>query len=116
MSEEIVQEDNAKKADLDNLENNSTEGETLSPDMDVILEIPVEMSVEVGKAKISINNLLKLTKGSVVELDREAGKPLDIFVNRTLIAHGEVVVVEDKFAIRLTDVISTAERIKKLGV
>jgi flagellar motor switch protein FliN/FliY len=82
--------------------------------LDVILDIPVTVSMEVGKSKISIRNLLKLNQGSVVELDRLAGEPLDVLVNGTLIAHGEVVVVNEKYGIRLTDVISAAERIQKL--
>ena len=82
--------------------------------MDVILEVPVTLSMEVGRTKLPIRNLLQLNQGSVVELDREAGEPLDVFVNGTLIAHGEVVVVNEKFGIRLTDVISPAERIRKL--
>jgi len=82
--------------------------------LDTILDIPVTISMEVGRSKISIRNLLQLNQGSVVELDRIAGEPLDVLVNGTLIAHGEVVVVNDKFGIRLTDVISQIERIKKL--
>lgn len=82
--------------------------------LDTILDIPVTISMEVGRAKISIRNLLQLNQGSVVELERIAGEPLDVLVNGTLIAHGEVVVVNDKFGIRLTDVISQLERIKKL--
>jgi flagellar motor switch protein FliN/FliY len=82
--------------------------------LDVILDIPVNISMEVGASKISIRNLLKLNQGSVVELDRLAGEPLDVLVNGTLIAHGEVVVVNEKYGIRLTDVISAAERIQKL--
>jgi flagellar motor switch protein FliN/FliY len=82
--------------------------------LDVILDIPVNISMEVVKTKISIRNLLKLNQGSVVELDRLAGEPLDVLVNGTLIAHGEVVVVNEKYGIRLTDVISAAERIQKL--
>ncbi len=82
--------------------------------LDTILDIPVTISMEVGRAKISIRNLLQLNQGSVVELERVAGEPLDVLVNGTLIAHGEVVVVNDKFGIRLTDVISQIERIKKL--
>ncbi len=84
------------------------------PNLDVILDIPVSISMEVGSADISIRNLLQLNQGSVVELDRLAGEPLDVLVNGTLIAHGEVVVVNEKFGIRLTDVISPSERIKKL--
>ena len=84
------------------------------PNLDVILDIPVSISMEVGSTEISIRNLLQLNQGSVVELDRLAGEPLDVLVNGTLIAHGEVVVVNEKFGIRLTDVISPNERIKKL--
>lgn len=82
--------------------------------LEVILDVPVTMSMEVGRTRIPIRNLLQLNQGSVVELDRAAGEPLDVFVNGTLIAHGEVVVVNEKFGIRLTDVISPAERIRKL--
>ena len=82
--------------------------------LDTILDIPVTISMEVGRSQISIRNLLQLNQGSVVELDRVAGEPLDVLINGTLIAHGEVVVVNDKFGIRLTDVISQIERIKKL--
>lgn len=82
--------------------------------LDVILDVPVTISMEIGQTKISIRNLLQLNQGSVIELDRLAGEPLDVLINGTLIAHGEVVVVNEKFGIRLTDVISPAERIKKL--
>lgn len=83
-------------------------------DLDVVLDIPVTLQLEIGRAKVSIRNLLSYTQGSVVEMDRLAGEPLDLLVNGTLIAHGEVVVVNDKFGVRLTDVISPQERIKKL--
>ncbi|PCS21994.1 flagellar motor switch protein FliN [Candidatus Enterovibrio escicola] len=82
--------------------------------LDAILDIPVIISMEVGRTNINIRNLLQLNQGSVVELDRLAGESLDVLVNGTLIAHGEVVVINDKFGIRLTDVISQTERIKKL--
>lgn len=82
--------------------------------LDMVLDIPVTISMEIGRTRINIRNLLQLSQGSVVELDRLAGEPMDVLVNDTLIAHGEVVVVNDKFGIRLTDVISAAERIKKL--
>ena len=82
--------------------------------LDTVLDIPVTISMEIGRSKISIRNLLQLNQGSVVELDRLAGEPLDVTVNGTLIAHGEVVVVNDKYGIRLTDVVSAAERVKKL--
>ncbi len=82
--------------------------------LEFILDVPVTLSMEVGRTRVPIRNLLQLNQGSVVELDREAGEPLDVYVNGTLIAHGEVVVVNEKFGIRLTDVISPAERIRKL--
>ena len=104
----------AEPVELEDLE----EGEPISAEekrkLDTILDIPVTISMEVGRSNISIRNLLQLNQGSVVELDRVAGEALDVLVNGTLIAHGEVVVVNDKFGIRLTDVISQVERIKKL--
>lgn len=102
-------------AELEELkESGSQLNEDESRKLETILDIPVNISMEVGRSKISIRNLLQLNQGSVVELDRVAGEPLDVLVNGTLIAHGEVVVVNDKFGIRLTDVISQIERIKKL--
>ncbi|MDN3639866.1 flagellar motor switch protein FliN [Simiduia curdlanivorans] len=83
-------------------------------DLDTILDIPVSISMEVGSTSITIRNLLQLNQGSVIELDRLAGEPLDVLVNGTLIAHGEVVVVNEKFGIRMTDVVSPSERIKRL--
>ncbi|REL30254.1 flagellar motor switch protein FliN [Thalassotalea euphylliae] len=105
----------AEKVELEELEENDTpiSGEEQRK-LDAILDIPVTISMEVGRSNISIRNLLQLNQGSVVELDRVAGEALDVLVNGTLIAHGEVVVVNDKFGIRLTDVISQVERIKKL--
>ena len=85
-----------------------------TPDLEAVMNIPVTVSMEIGRTQISIRNLLQLNQGSVVELDRLAGEPLDVLVNGTLIAHGEVVVVNEKFGIRLTDVISAQERVKKL--
>ncbi|HEX4376986.1 MAG TPA: flagellar motor switch protein FliN [Steroidobacteraceae bacterium] len=105
----------AQPAELGNLK-----ADTVDPaanrdlNLDVVLDIPVTLSIEVGRSRISIRNLLQLNQGSVVELDRGTGEALDVFVNGTLIAHGEVVVVNEKFGIRLTDVISPAERIRKL--
>ncbi|WP_298448033.1 flagellar motor switch protein FliN [uncultured Marinobacter sp.] len=92
----------------------ATTGSATPPDLDVILDIPVSISMEVGNTQIPIRNLLQLNQGSVIELDRLAGEPLDVLVNGTLIAHGEVVMVNEKFGIRLTDVISPGERIKRL--
>lgn len=82
--------------------------------LDVILDVSVTLSLEVGRARVPIRSLLQLNQGSVVELERAAGEPLDVYANGTLIAHGEVVVVNEKFGIRLTDVVSPAERIRKL--
>jgi len=87
---------------------------TTRNDIDMILDIPVQMTVELGRTKIAIRNLLQLAQGSVVELDGLAGEPMDVLVNGCLIAQGEVVVVNDKFGIRLTDII-TSERIRKLN-
>lgn len=80
------------------------------PNIDVILDVPVTLSLEVGRAQMSVGKLLRLTQGSVVELDRNAGEPLDVFVNGTLVAHGEIVIINDKFGIRLTDVVPPARR------
>lgn len=101
-------------AELDELSEDKPVTQAEKKKLDTILDIPVTISMEVGRSHISIRNLLQLNQGSVVELDRVAGEPLDVLVNGTLIAHGEVVVVNDKFGIRLTDVISQIERIKKL--
>ena len=110
-------EGDVKNVELDEIEDTSN-ATSMTPEelsrLDSILDIPVTISMEVGRSKINIRNLLQLNQGSVVELERVAGEPLDVLVNGTLIAHGEVVVVNDKFGIRLTDVISQTERIKKL--
>jgi flagellar motor switch protein FliN len=82
--------------------------------IEVILDVAVSLSMEVGRTRIPLRNLLQLNQGSVVELERSAGEPLDVYVNGTLIAHGEVVVINEKFGIRLTDVVSPAERLRKL--
>lgn len=84
-------------------------------ELDMILDIPVQLAVELGRTRITIKNLLQLAHGSVVELDAMAGEPLNVFVNGTLIAQGEVVVVNDKFGIRLTDIVTPAERARKIG-
>ena len=83
--------------------------------IDAILDVPVTIAMEIGRSRINIRNLLQLNQGSVVELDRLAGEPMDVLVNGTLIAQGEVVVVNEKFGIRLTDIVSPADRVKKLG-
>jgi flagellar motor switch protein FliN/FliY len=104
----------AQPAPMDNLQDESMPVADSDVNLDVILDIPVTIAMEIGRSKINIRNLLQLNQGSVVELDRLAGEPLDVLVNGTLIAHGEVVVVNEKYGIRLTDVISPAERVKKL--
>jgi len=95
----------------------TSSGATAPPrtDLDMILDIPVQLEVQLGRTKIAIKNLLQLAQGSVVELDGMAGEPMDVLVNGCLIAQGEVVVVNDKFGIRLTDVITPSERIHKLN-
>lgn len=114
--DEDERNDNVRTAPMEEFPEGSkiAQGEGPAPDLDVILDIPVTISMEVGNTQIPIRNLLQLNQGSVIELDRLAGEPLDVLVNGTLIAHGEVVMVNEKFGIRLTDVISPGERIKRL--
>ncbi len=100
-------------AAMQNLTAEAVAGQTGS--LDNILDIPVTLAVEIGTTEVSIRNLLQFNQGSVVELDRLAGEPLDVLINGTLIAHGEVVVVNEKFGIRLTDVVSAQERVRKLA-
>lgn len=114
LSEQAEQKSAAKPAAMAELHDEARPVETDDVNLDVILDIPVTISMEIGRTRINIRNLLQLNQGSVVELDRLAGEPLDVLVNGTLIAHGEVVVVNEKYGIRLTDVISPAERVKKL--
>ena len=109
-----LSDEDAKSAPLEEFQTSGGLSSEEKARLDTILDIPVTITMEVGRAQISIRNLLQLNQGSVVELERVAGEPLDVLVNGTLIAHGEVVVVNDKFGIRLTDVISQTERIKKL--
>lgn len=112
-SDAVAADAGVTAAGFDNLEDNSSaSGDDIN--MDVILDIPVKLSMEIGRTSVNIRSLLQLNQGSVIELDRMAGEPLDVLVNGTLIAHGEVVVVNEKFGIRLTDVVSPAERVKKL--
>ena len=106
-------QDNAARAAFDPLTAESA-GDAADLNLDVILDVPVSLSLEVGRARIPIRNLLQLNQGSVVELERGAGDPLDVYVNGTLIAQGEVVVVNDRFGVRLTDVVSPSERIRRL--
>jgi flagellar motor switch protein FliN len=112
MSQTLSQPD-ARRAEMPTLESQPKGGD-LDVNLDVILDVTVTLAIEVGRARIPIRNLLQLSQGSVVELERQAGEPLDVYVNGTLIAHGEVVMVNEKFGVRLTDVVSPAERIRKL--
>lgn len=93
---------------------NAPMGDEQDINLDVILDVPITISVEIGRTQVPIRDLLRYSQGSVIELDRLVSEPLDVLVNNTLIAHGEVVVVDDQFGIRLTDVISPSERVKKL--
>lgn len=105
----------ATKASFENLGAGTAPGASANDiNLDMILDVSVTLSMEVGRARVPIRNLLQLNQGSVVELERAAGEPLDVYANGTLVAHGEVVVVNEKFGIRLTDVVSPAERIRKL--
>ena len=96
----------------------SPENAGLSPEasrnLELVMDIPIQLTVELGRTKMPIRNLLQLAQGSVVELNELAGEPLDVFVNGCLVAQGEVVVVNEKFGIRLTDIITPSERLKKL--
>lgn len=121
MSEDIIEEptddmraDIFQEVEKQN-EKAASSGSSEDLNLDVILDVPVTLSMEIGRTQINIRNLLQLNQGSVVELDRFAGEPLDVLVNGTLVAHGEVVVINEKFGIRLTDVISVSERVKRLA-
>ena len=111
---EALQSQAASSAVFKDFSNKGTKPDTPN-DIDFILDIPVQLTVELGRTKIAIKNLLQLAQGSVVELDGMAGEPMDVLVNGCLIAQGEVVVVNDKFGIRLTDIITPSERIRKLN-
>ena len=121
IQEEVIADADASMAESMSIEQASLDklsDDAISPpdeeNLNAILDIPISLSVEIGQTKISIRNLLQLNQGSVVELDRLAGEPLDVMVNNTLVAHGEIVVINEKYGIRLTDVISTLERVKNL--
>ena len=103
-----------RPAQMDQLIEDGASGATRDVNLEVILDVPVTLSMEVGRTRIPIRNLLQLNQGSVVELERAAGEPLDVFVNGTLVAHGEVVVVNERFGIRLTDIVTPTERARKL--
>ncbi len=113
-STEKTAADDLVPAEFESLNDSGAQSEGDDVNLDVILDVPVDLSMEIGRTRINIRNLLQLNQGSVVELDRLAGEPMDVLINGMLIAHGEVVVVNDKFGVRLTDVISPSERVKKL--
>ena len=118
MAEQAVSESTASSAQPAQIfpSFGQTDGKaSMMNELDMILDIPVKLTVELGRTKITIKNLLQLAHGSVVELDAMAGEPMDVLVNGTLIAQGEVVVVNDKFGIRLTDIITPSERMRKLN-
>jgi flagellar motor switch protein FliN len=114
LNEEDLQE--VMEMELDPLENRAgASGAPAATNLDFILDIPMEVSVELGRSKMLISDLLQLGQGSVIELTKLAGEPLEVLVNQKLIARGEVVVVNEKFGIRLTDIVSPTERVKRLG-
>jgi flagellar motor switch protein FliN/FliY len=108
-------DDGAEAAEFAQLHDDGRASDGGNVKIDSILDVPVTIAMEIGRARINIRNLLQLNQGSVVELDRLAGEPMDVLVNGTLIAQGEVVVVNEKFGIRLTDIVSPADRVKQLG-
>jgi len=93
---------------------NVAAGEPADINLDLVLDVPVDVSLRVGSTDISIRDLVSLVEGSVIALDQDAGEPMDVLVNGTLIAHGEIVVVDDQYGVRLTDVVSPVERIEQL--
>ena len=113
--ETIPQDDTLEKKIDEGAESRNEQKQTEKYDLGLILDIPLELSVEFGKVKIVINDLIQLGQGSIIELDKSVGDPLEIYINGKLIARGEVVVVDDKFGIRVTDIVSPIERVKSLG-
>jgi flagellar motor switch protein FliN/FliY len=105
-------EENKKDESRETADETEARGER---ELDFILDIPLELSVELGKAKLLVNDLLQLGQGSIIELNKLAGEPLEVYINRKLIARGEVVVVNEKFGVRLTDVITPIDRVKSLA-
>jgi len=116
MNEETIPQEESLEEKIDEgVENLNEQKQTEKYDLGLILDIPLELSVEFGKVKIVINDLIQLGQGSIIELDKSVGDPLEIYINGKLIARGEVVVVDDKFGIRVTDIVSPIERVKSLG-
>ena len=105
----------AQKPKLEEFSSQASSEEEGHPSLDFVLDIPLEISVEIGRSKMIINDLLKLSQGSIIELNKMAGEPAEIYVNQRLMARGEIVVVNDRFAVRLTEIISPQERIRQLG-
>jgi flagellar motor switch protein FliN/FliY len=105
---------NTTASSRDNKASESAQDTGAAGNLDLVLDIPVTLSMELGRTRISIRDLLQLNSGSVIELQRMADEPMDVLVNGTLVAHGEAVVIDDKFGIRLTDVVSAKERVKRL--
>ena len=103
-----------RKATFDNLEDSNKPGSDFN-EIDLVMDVPVQVTVELGRAKMQIRNLLNLTYGSVIELDILAGEPLEVVVNGCLVAQGEVVIVNDRYGIRLTDIVTPAERLRKIN-
>ncbi|MCK5100684.1 MAG: flagellar motor switch protein FliN [Desulfobacteraceae bacterium] len=112
VEEEAVEGDNTEETASEEDELEAQEG---ANQLDFILDIPLELSVELGRTKMLVNNLLQLGQGSIVELNKLAGEPLEVYINRKLIARGEVVVVNEKFGVRLTDIITPMDRVKSLA-
>lgn len=119
MAEEINEAENTEETapapEGEELENIDEQHDDESRDLDFILDIPLELSVELGRTKMLVNDLLQLGQGSIVELNKLAGEPLEVYINNKLVARGEVVVVNEKFGVRLTDIISPMERVRTLG-
>ncbi len=115
-SEEQAQEESTPQYAPDELNEGAkaADGSAADVNLDLVLDIPVDVSLRVGSTDISIRDLVSLVEGSVIALDQDAGEPMDVLVNGTLIAHGEIVVVDDQYGVRLTDVESPVERIEKL--
>ena len=113
--ENAAGKEGAEQFSPDELDNQGKAGDASEVNLDLVLDIPVNVSLRVGSTEISIRDLVRLVEGSVIALDRDSNEPMDVLVNGTLIAHGEIVVVDDRFGVRLTDVVSPLERIEKLG-
>ncbi|MDH4320367.1 MAG: flagellar motor switch protein FliN [Desulfobulbaceae bacterium] len=108
-------DDTAHAASFADLSGTTGPGQSGSQNLDFLLDVPLEVTVELGRTHMIINNMLQLTQGSVVELDKAAGEPVEIFVNNKLLGKGEVIVVNERFGVRITEIISQADRIKNMG-